>query len=38
MNAREKGAYALEEHVQAKVGCSTFIVFRRWGVRPNERV
>ena len=24
--------------VQAKFGCSTFIVFRRWGERPNERV
>ena len=22
----------------AKFGCSTFIVFRRWGERPNERV
>ena len=24
--------------IQAKLGCSTFIVFRRWGERPNERV
>ena len=21
-----------------KFGCSTFILFRRWGERPNERV
>ena len=24
--------------IQAKFGCSTFIMFRRWGERPNERV
>ena len=23
--------------IQAKFGCSMFIVFRRWGERPNER-
>ena len=24
--------------IQVKFGCSTFIVFRRWGERSNERV
>ena len=24
--------------IHAKFGCSTFIVFRRWGEKPNERV
>ena len=28
----------LRVYIQAKFGCSTFIVFRRWGERPNERV
>ena len=35
-------AYVVHVHVyhihQAKFGCSTFIVFRRWEERPNERV
>ena len=25
-------------HVHVKFGCSSFIVFRRWRERPNERV
>ena len=28
----------LNLYIQTKFGCSTFIVFRRWGERPNERV
>ena len=24
--------------IKARFGCSTFIVFRRWVERPNERV
>ena len=35
LGSSSKGSYI---RTYAKFGCSTFIVFRRWGERPNERV